>query len=219
MNIKGFGIFLALIVVSIVILNYKGYFYVTSYIVANEPKIEEYMNSSLTNTAFYALDKNKIRQQIQSEFSDVKDIGLKRNLNLSVTVFLEKRLAFAKSKIPGVFLSEEGIVFLDNLNAIEKSDMPTFSAFQYDFNSPLLSVEQIGLLRQLQNYPDFEIDLTKENEITLLLSDGPVITIDATNKDYLEIGPALNQMLTDIKGGTKKGSKLYVIGNKIIIKE
>jgi len=215
--VKNFYIFFSVLIllVSLAVLNLKGYFSIRYFLVPGRQDVEDFLNYKYSGKiSFVYLEKELLDSNVKKEFSDIDRLVLKRNFNLTVLVSLVEKRPFAKSTRDNIYVSEDGHVFFSSKDFQDK--LPVFM-YPGDLNSKVLSNDEISFIKGITGYSDFEIDTSISQDIGLRSEEGILIKVKREGVNFLNMQKPLNKILDEINSGKKPKGEIIVLNGKIVL--
>lgn len=197
--------------VSLFVFNLKGYFNISKIRVEARGDIQNYLNTNYIENSFIFTSPTVIKNSIYSNFNDVDNVKLKREFDLSYTVFVSNKEAFGKIDNK-MYLSKSGEVFYSN--TIESIDLPRVYIKNYKKNTKYLTKDQISFISKLYNYPNVQIHILDTNRFEVT-ADTYVVEVPSNFKNVDSMVTYANYQ---IKNNKEPFIKLIVLKDKIVLK-
>ncbi|PIR42984.1 hypothetical protein COV24_05005 [candidate division WWE3 bacterium CG10_big_fil_rev_8_21_14_0_10_32_10] len=202
------------ILLTLVVLYYKGYLNVYYINVSNRSDIQKYMQSTYTGKLFFLnFNKKNVEENVKKLFSDVEKIEIYRRYDFGLNVIIKEREPFAKND-DNIYISNNGFVYTTSRKY--KQNLPLYTG-NSSIGETVLSKDEIFFIKSLSIYPNFEINISN-SKFVLNTKEGYYIEVSDNIENLKNMSDPLNKVLAKLKNEDQKNTNIVVLSNKIVLK-
>jgi|GEM_PF-4675776 len=196
---------------SVFIADSKGYFAVRSYSVEKREDIQSYLNQNYKGHSYILLNKKAMAADLKSKFLDIKNLQLKRNPNMTLSVVVENKEPIARTK-SGKYISKDGILYSSILNYPTKVEAKVDTQY---VSKHVLSGNQVSFILELSSkFDSVSIEVYEPYHFVIYLDSIPV----EVQQDYENIANMTRVVEDIIVKSDKNISKLTVLNTRVVLK-
>lgn len=196
---------------SVFIADTKGYFAIRGFNIQEREDILSYLNQNYNGSSFVLLNKKSLTNDLESNFLDVKDLKIKRNPDMTLSIVVENKEPIAKTS-SGKYISTDGTFYDSILNYSAKVQAKVDNKY---LSENVLSKNQVSFILSLSDeFDSVSLEVYAPYHFVLYLDSIPV----EVQEDYENIANMSRVVEDIIVNSDKDISKLVVLNSRVVLK-
>lgn len=208
---------LLLFICSVFTLSIKGYFNVIRFKSDTNAPIEEYANNSFAGkVSYFSLGKEDLIKSLRNKFPEVSEVTLRRNIDMSVSLFVKEHSPFAYNSETNQYIASNGIAFRSSKKY--DKNFPEYQQYFSDSDT-VLSTDEISFIQSLSVFPYLTLARIDSHTIQITTDETPDIVIERQNEDLIAMVKPITNILSKVERNEMEAERILVINNKLVLKK